>query len=117
MNKQEYAEYVETVANELNGLTGISSSLCSKCVECADAFGMETGDEFDEAISNGEVFDEGGFSKHPCEVCGSPLGGNRSAIHAVNAEGGIIHYNACDDCMYYVEYGRLDDTTMQEVEG
>jgi hypothetical protein len=54
------------------------------------------------------------FSWWPCDVCGSRLGGNRSTCighnpttHAVQGE-----FEVCDDCLYYVEYGRLDDQTV-----
>lgn len=28
----------------------------------------------------------------------------------------MIHLDVCTDCLFYVEYGRLDDQSMQEME-
>jgi hypothetical protein len=52
------------------------------------------------------------FSWHNCECCKRPLGGNREDYIA---DTGLV-YSICDDCVYYNEYGRLDDMTMLEIE-
>jgi hypothetical protein len=56
------------------------------------------------------------FSWHPCECCGSPLGGSREYLYARNEANEIVQFEICVDCVYYVNYGRLDDMTMMEVE-
>ncbi len=123
MNKQEYAEYVAAVGKSLKGLEAVSSGLCSGCNECSEAYSLEyeTAEDFAEAISNGDAFDEPSFSRSPCEVCGSGLGGDRYVAHAVEQRfephNVILHFDICGDCVYFIEYGRLDDTTMAEIEG
>lgn len=123
MNKQEYAEYVKAVNKALEGLKAVSSGLCSGCDECAEAYSLEyeTAEEFDEAISNGDAFDEPSCSSVPCDFCGDMLQGNRCIAHAVQPNSlhrpnEILHFDICEDCVYFIEYGRLDDTTMAEIE-
>ena len=116
MTKQEYAEYVKAVNKELGGLTAISSGLCAGCGTCADAYDFDDEEAFSEAISNGNVCDEPSFSWSRCEVCGRPEGGDRYAVHAVGSGDTILHFDACVDCVYFIEYDKLDDTTMAEVE-
>lgn len=105
MNKREYADYRQTVKWALSGLTGISSGHCPGCDECRKPID-----------DDGEPFIELWFSKRSCEICGSSLGGDRYPIHAVMEDGEIVHFDACPDCVYYIEYGRLDDTTMADME-
>jgi len=63
--------------------------------------------------AQGEPF----FSASPCEVCGSKLGGNRYQCNAIQSEtGDIITFNACVDCVYFVDMGQLDDMTMLSTE-
>lgn len=60
---------------------------------------------------------EAWFSWRACECCGSPLGGDRYQLRAVNKDDNeIVEYAVCVDCMYYITYGQLDDTTMLEIE-
>lgn len=54
------------------------------------------------------------FSWHPCDCCGSHLGGNREDYIGIDAHG-PIEYSICEDCVYYNEYGRLDDMTMARI--
>jgi hypothetical protein len=60
---------------------------------------------------------EPGFSWRPCDCCKTELGGDR--YHATGANPGNgpngVHYSVCGDCLYYSEYGRLDDTTIAEL--
>jgi hypothetical protein len=56
------------------------------------------------------------FSKSPCDCCKSPLHGNRyQANGAINDSDDIWEGNVCEDCIYYAEYGRLDDQQMEEI--
>lgn len=83
------------------------------------------------------------FSWRPCDCCGRPLGGTRidcSGWHPYKSPflrrvlesvlwllcdflskrltpiRAALKYSACADCVYYCEYGRLDDATMLEIE-
>lgn len=55
------------------------------------------------------------FSKYPCDCCGSTLGGNRTKYVGVTSTYERYDFTICDNCVYYNEYGRLDDTTMLEI--
>lgn len=100
MNATEYADYQTRFAQGMDGLTHFSSgSWLAECVCC----GSES------------QASEPYFSWHRCELCDSTLGGNRTDAHAIY-DGAIVHLRVCDDCVYYAEYGRLDDATMLEVE-
>lgn len=71
-----------------------------------------------EGIENlsGEPDQEGFFSWSPCDCCGSDLGGNREHATGYNrTTNQVQEYVVCVDCIYYAEYGRLDDTTMDEM--
>lgn len=59
-----------------------------------------------------------GFSWQPCECCGSPLGGDRfSMIYKTDrTDNTVSTFQVCIDCLYFLEYGRLDDMTMLEIE-
>lgn len=62
--------------------------------------------------------DSGFFSWHPCECCGSKMGGTRYWATGVNLKRKLREvYRICSNCVYYNEYGRLDDLTTMFVEG
>lgn len=95
MNKQEYAEYQERVAEFFShGLTNLSA----------------------KSDDNGTC--EPFFSWSPCDCCGSPLGGDRYECDGYNEKTKEVeeYDSVCPDCVYYAEYGQLDDTTMMEIE-
>lgn len=57
------------------------------------------------------------FSWRPCDCCNRALGGNRMDCNGYNpTTKGVQDYSICEDCVYYAEYGHLDDTTMLDVE-
>lgn len=78
----------------------------------------------DEGITNlstiydeetGEM-EEKSFSWHECHCCWSPLGGDRYHVNGYNpGDKEIQDYNVCVDCLYYAEYGQLDDMTMMDL--
>ena len=103
-SKAEYAQYEADVA-EFVAREGISF-LSTSCNE----------PDWMEGDSEGEPW----FSWSPCECCGCSLGGNREYLYAKAPEGtvgpdGIAQYIICEDCVYYVNYGRLDDATMERI--
>ena len=91
MTKAEYAEYQQYVADffEREGLVNLSST------------------------SNEPL-----FSWRPCECCGRPEGGDREEANGFNPTTEEVQgYDCiCFDCLYYAEYGQLDDTTLREIE-
>lgn len=105
MTKQEYKQYEETFAEWLKQWEFPSSGYCPGCEDCPEP-------QYDGDCA----FLEPSFSWRACEVCGSRLGGDRLPIHAVDENGDIVHFDACMDCIYYLEYGQLDDMTMLELE-
>jgi hypothetical protein len=64
------------------------------------------------AVPDEEGESEAGFSRSPCDICGSGLAGTR--YHMILWNGGLathvsrIEVEACADCMSYAEYGRID---------
>lgn len=68
-----------------------------------------------EGINNlsSDSDDEGGFSWRKCDCCNRSLGGARYSATGVNpATKEVNSYSICGDCVYFAEYGRLDDSTM-----
>jgi hypothetical protein len=105
MTKEEYADYEEAFAAWIEGVKFPSSGYCPGCTECP------------EPLYDGDyAFVEPSFSWHACEICGNHFGGDRYPVHTVDINGDIIHWDACCDCVYYLEYGQLDDMTMLEIE-
>ena len=94
-NKQEYEAYQKDVASFIKreGLSFLST-------------GTNDGE-------NGDI--DPWFSWRPCPCCGSHLGGNREYLWAWSGDT-RVEFEICEDCVYYVNYGRLDDTTMMRVE-
>lgn len=92
MTHTEYEQYQERVAAFFKR-TGVSNLSC--VAECCEPY----------------------FSWRSCECCGSHLGGNRHDANGyIPATGDIWEGSVCDDCIYYAEYGQLDDMTMLEIE-
>lgn len=108
MNKAEYEAYCAAVER---GLEGLRYSGSSPAVECCEECREEYGEDQERAYEY-----EPWFSWRSCEACSRDLGGNRHPAHAFDAEDEVIHLEICGDCVYYLEYGQLDDMTMLEVE-
>lgn len=97
MNNQEYKEYEANVADffKREGITNLST-----------VYDEETGEN-----------DEPSFSWGPCQCCGSTLGGDRYKCNGYNpTTKEVQNYTVCTDCVYYAEYGQLDDMTMMDME-
>jgi hypothetical protein len=57
------------------------------------------------------------FSTRPCDVCCYSLGGNRMNMGGPSKTDSTWRtYSVCEDCVYYNEHGRLEDSTMQRIE-
>lgn len=97
-------DQIGTVIDEENKTKyrSIYVGLCSKCEQCRFDYGIDTEEEFEELENKGKLFDEGGFSWHDCELCKSPLGGNRFAAHGIDENDDILHYSICQDCVEYL---------------
>ena len=55
------------------------------------------------------------FSWNECDCCGSKLGGDRYDMAGYCTETKQVNnYAVCCDCVYYLEYGQLDDMTMMD---
>ena len=111
MNKKEYKKYCQNVADffEKEGITNLSH---------------ETGERSD-GTNNGECsccnkeigFNDGYFTWVKCECCGSPFGvGTLVHANGYNPKAGKAYcYEVCNNCIYFSEYGRLDDLTMMDI--
>ena len=59
---------------------------------------------------------EASFSWRRCDCCHRSLGGDRYECSGWNPTAQQIQeYSVCQDCVYYAEYGKLDDTTMMNL--
>lgn len=142
MTKKQYAAYEAAVEYNLRGLEFVSTGACPGCSEC----GLETrecphcdGQKIDvEKPDDGtpdspcpycggtgkieptetaiELASESSFSWRACDSCGSSLGGDRHPAHGRDRNGDLVHLSVCTDCLYYLNYGRLDDMAMLEIE-
>lgn len=108
MTKQQYSKYEAAVDHNLKGLHAISTGACPSCPDCG--LGEDCSDH------DRELAEESSFSWSECESCGSTLGGNRHPAHALDKENRLYHLMVCEDCLYYLNYGQLDDMTMMDME-
>lgn len=93
MTKKEYAEYQQAVQEfmEREGIQNLSMDY-DKC-------------------------EEPYFSWRWCDCCGDRQGGNRVDANGWNPTlKQVQEYSVCEDCVYYYEYGELDNRTMMEIE-
>lgn len=75
-------------------------------------------DKLNPIIDEDGVLQGSEFSWTPCECCGRGLGGARFEADAYSQE---LHeivgpFDICWDCLYFLEYGQLDDETMLDIE-
>ena len=115
LTREDYDEFVKAFDAGLQGLEHVSSGLCPSCSDCADEYGMDASD-FAKAVESGAVCEEPHFSWNSCDCCGGTLGGNREVAHGIDEDGNLHHFHICEDCVYYLEYGHLDDMTMLRIE-
>lgn len=119
----DYAEYearVDEFFNEEKIENLSAGHIC--CPDCGDVTDREHCSAF---LENGtcpdcgegkECMDEPYFAWWPCECCSRSLGGNRYHATGYNRDADTIQeYQICTDCMYYAEYGQLDDMAMMEI--
>jgi hypothetical protein len=114
MTKKEYADYEASVKAffEREGIQNLSGGYIH-CPECEDE---EQELEDGSCPIHGQM-QEPWFSWRPCECCGTRLGGNREHATGYNpTTKEIQEYDVCMDCIYYAEYGQLDDQTMLDIE-
>jgi hypothetical protein len=56
------------------------------------------------------------FSSASCDCCGNQLAGDRLLANGFNPEADEVQeYEVCLDCIYFAEYGQLDDQTMLDI--
>jgi len=88
----------------------------STCPECQDSYNIrplyddetdveETNEAMEERFHNmimeQEVIDEGVFSREPCDLCNSYLGGNRYIAHQL-IDNVRYHIEMCVDCLLLI---------------
>ena len=96
----EFKRYQANVERNLSHLDYVSTGACPGCEDCDDNPGAESPS----------------FSWRRCEACGSSPGGDRHPAHGVDANGDIVHLRVCVDCLYFLNYGTLDDMTMLDMD-
>jgi len=94
---EDYQTYQAAVESffEGEGITNLSSCSDEDCDDCGG---------------------EPHFSWSWCDCCNRDLGGDRHHATGWNPTlREVQEYRVCSDCVYYAEYGELDDCTMLEV--
>lgn len=132
-------EFQARVAHNLKGLEFVSTGACPGCAECGlaardcpecDGTGrQESGADCLKCKGEGklecsehdrELAGEASFSWSECECCGSSLGGDRHPAHGwLKREGQprlLLHFSVCSDCLFFLNYGQLDDMSMMAIE-
>ena len=66
---------------------------------------------FSPSNENGETH----FSKQACACCGDEKHGNRED-YSFCCLADCVVLPICGNCVYYLNYGKLDDQTMMEIE-
>jgi hypothetical protein len=100
--------YTDRVAKNLEGIEFVSTGISPGCPECAKDLGFKSVRALRRAYEQGGVADEPYFSRHPCDICGNRLGGDRESWHGV-IDGRVTHFGgsggACVDCIVYLANG------------
>ena len=110
MDKKQYDEYVLAIYDTMQ-----KDGIDSLCIAYDGSDLDEDGASFCPSC-NQEVFPESFFSHTPCDICNSSLGGDRYHATGYNRDLDEIYcYDVCMDCLYFAEYGRLDDQTMMDI--
>lgn len=122
---KDYAEYEQNVKEffEREGITNLSGGHleCQNCGFREEEIDGRTVHFTDEekcikCDASRECMDEPYFSWRSCDCCGGMLGGNREHATGWNpTTKEIQEYEVCQNCIYYAEYGQLDDMTMMEI--
>ena len=110
----DYAEFERRFAQFMDkeNLT----HLCGGHLRCPECDTPGTDDE--SCPECGEAYNEPFFSWSSCDCCNRPLSGDREHASGCNRDTGEVqeYSGVCQDCLYYAEYGKLDDMTMLNVE-
>lgn len=104
MTKEEYRQFQEDFASGTDGMKFFSTGGCPGCEVCGIPEDAE------------DYHVEPSFSWSSCDTCGSHLGGDRHPAHYRDDNDDIVHVEVCVDCLFYSEYGQLDDMTMMDIE-
>lgn len=120
MTKREYAEYQESVRSfmESEGIENLSSGHI-RCPECDGEWtdGPDSYDECPNGHGSREEWGEPYCSSHGCDCCGNTLQQMLEHATGYNREHDeVLEYQVCSDCVYYAEYGCLDDATMEAID-
>jgi hypothetical protein len=94
------------------GLKYESSGFCYTCETCLDNHDICCEHKAKRFWERGDIADEGHFSWQPCDFCGSRLGGDRYAAHAIFKDDEtetIEHFEICEDCIFYMANGDLPE--------
>ena len=103
---QAQQAFIDAIARNTEGLTAVSTGLCPGCPECAFDYCLPQ-DAFDASYEVG-MPNEPHFSRQPCDLCGSSLGGDREVWHALDADGELVHGDGvCGACVDYLANGNL----------
>ena len=118
--KEDYAEYEKRVAEFYDRENLVMLNNGPVYCFCGSKIDFDNDPwKCPECETDYETISEPSFSWRNCECCDRPLGGDRyiatGIIEDTDGEG-LFEYSICSDCMYYIEYGRLDDMTMMEIE-
>lgn len=92
--------FTDAVARHTSKAIAFSVGACPGCKDCG----------LPEEATEQEILcrdaDSSWFSWHPCESCGSSLGGDRHPAHSLSDPPGtennrILHWSICSDCLFY----------------
>lgn len=101
---EKLSDYAQAVEDNLGDLEHVSTGVCPACPDCQRDHGMEPR-AFYAACENGDMADAPHFSWHHCQACGTSLGGDRHVAHGIDTNGDLNHFDVCEDCLQYLNYG------------
>lgn len=106
--RADYDEFVTAFKRGVHGLRHRSSGPCPGCTECELS---DDPTEHERELAAGPW-----FSWLACDICQRDLGGDREPFHWIAGVHEVQHGECCVDCVYFMEYGKLDDSTMMIIE-
>ena len=120
MTKDQYKKYQDKVEDFFikEGINNLSAGI-QKCPNCYFDF---TQDGLPDTVECGcgdtkQSLEEPYFTYRACDCCGRNSNGDRQMASGYNPiMDEVFEYEICQDCLYYSEYGTLDDMTMMDME-
>jgi hypothetical protein len=128
------SKFTKRYERNTDGLEHVNVGFSYTCADCLANYGYRDQYDDDGAIVKtakevtqadwevGKVIEEGSFSWQACDTCGTGLGGDREAAHALRQDtdaadrANWLHLSVCTDCVMFIANGDEPEEEEEEKE-